>query len=111
MQRETITFTPEGSTDVFTIKTYLTQLEKREVEKVYSMTADKLPENEKGNNLNLAIYNLMQNETIKALVVKMNEETDGEKIVNAVLNYPSNIFASFYAKIKDISDGTQKKTN
>lgn len=107
MQRETITFTPEGTNDVFTLKTYLTQLEKREIEKVFATVKDA---NAQGTEM-INVYASMQDKTIELLVVKLNEITDSKVILETVLNYPSTVFASFYDKVKSITDGDQKKTN
>lgn len=106
MQRETTTFTPEGTTDVFTLKTYLTQLEKRQIESLFATVKDA---NAAGSEM-INVYAAMQDKTIEILVTKLNDITDSKVILDTVLNYPATVFASFYEKVKSITDGTEKKT-
>lgn len=108
--------TPAGNK--LTVYTYLTGRETRELQTPYLKTAEEYPKatiDDKG--LRAAIYEAVQNLTLKMLIVSFNDKTDGQDgfvLNDAILDLPSQEFNFIVRKLNEITappDAEEKKTN
>lgn len=105
-------------THTFVLKAYLSEREKRAVGGAYSTELDGVDASTSDAGRNLAIYNKLQDLTIKSIVISIDGHKEGDvvndkpfSVLDTVLDLPSADYKEFYAEVKTISDGEQKKTN
>ena len=109
MERETKTITPEGSSNIYVIKAYATIAEKRQVQEDMETQVAALPEDRKARTS--VQYAILQDLSIKKLVVSINGKKDGEDFdaIAFLQNLPSNEFQVVYDAVKESLDGEKKK--
>ena len=112
--RPTKTFTPEGSKDVFIIKTYATAQDKRDVQESYDLQVAKLPPEQR--EMTSKVYAALQDASIKMMLVSINDKVDGQDVdgtpfdsLKFLLALPSDQFDAVFAQIKESLDGEKKR--